>query len=222
MTHSANLSVPLEFLDALSAHNHKAWFEAHRAEYTAARDVFFQFIDRLIDEVRVADQLGGLMAPACTARIHRDIRFSKDKSPYNTNFSAMIAPGGWHGAQLGYYVGLGPRGQSLVAGGLYRPTPAQLARFREAVAEDAAPFTRLTRAKAFVGAFGAVAGERLKTAPQGYDRDHPAIALLQLKQVLAMRAFTDAEVLAPDFAARVLSTCRAMRPFLNYLTGLLP
>jgi uncharacterized protein (DUF2461 family) len=72
-----------------------------------------------------------------------------------------------------------------------------------------------------VSVFGAVQGERLKTAPKGYDRAHPEIGLLQLKQILVFHHFTDREVLAGDFREKVVGTCRAMRPFLDYLQGVL-
>ena len=97
-----NLHPILTFLDELSQHNQKAWFDMNRAAYQEARDTFESLIDTLIDELRASDQLQDLSAKECIARIHRDIRFSKDKSPYNTNFSAMIAPGGRKSTQQGY------------------------------------------------------------------------------------------------------------------------
>ena len=149
------------------------------------------------------------------------MRFSKDKSPYNTNFSALIAPGGRKSTTQGYYISVGPQGASMVAGGLYSPTPAQLGRFREAVAADAAPFRGVLGAADFVATFGTVEDNRLKTAPRGYDRDHPQIDLLRLKQVVAWRRFADQEVLAPDFTTQVLAACGALRPFLRYLDAIL-
>jgi uncharacterized protein (TIGR02453 family) len=101
------------------------------------------------------------------------------------------------------------------------PTPEQLARFREAIDKQAEGFKKLTRAKAFVEAFGAIEGERLKTAPQGYDREHPEIELLQLRQVVVVHHFSDSEVLAHDFPGQVVAVCRAMKPFLDYLNGIL-
>jgi uncharacterized protein (TIGR02453 family) len=208
----------LDFLDGLRQHNNKAWFEEHRPDYEAVRDTFHRFINGLIDEFRATDDLQGLSAKDCVARIYRDIRFSKDKSPYKTNLAAIVAPGGWKSSRLGYYVSVAPEAQSMVAGGLYDPTPEQLSRFREAVDQNAAAFKKVMRARAFVETFGEVEGERLKTAPQGYDRAHPEIALLQLKQITVVHHFSDREVLARDFPGKVVRACRAMKPFLNYLT----
>ncbi len=216
-----NLKPVLAFLDQLSQNNNKPWFDQNRPAYTAARGAFEQFVDGVIDEFREVDGLQDLAAGACMPRINRDVRFSRDKSPYKTNLGALVAPGGWRATAQGYYIALQPHGQSMVAGGLYDPTPQQLDRFRQAVVRDAAGFRQIVQAPDFVAVFGGVEGARLKTAPKGYDRDHPAIDLLQLKQILAMRRFPDEEVLAPDFSARVVAACRAMRPFLKYLDTLL-
>lgn len=217
MPTSPSLKPSLAFLDDLSRHNNKAWFDAHRPAYEAARGAFEQFIDGLIDVFRASDDLRDLRAKDCLARIYRDVRFARDKSPYKTNFGALVAPGGWKTTAHGYYLSLQPHGQSMVAGGLYAPTPKQLDQFRQAIHTNPAPFKKLIRAKAFVEAFGTVEGERLKTAPKGYDREHPELALLQLKQITVIHRFTDREVLAPDFARQAVAQCRAMRPFLNYL-----
>ena len=214
---SPNLKPVLDFLDELHRNNNKPWFDEHRPAYQAARLAFEQFVDGLIDEFRVSDDLDGLSARNCIARIYRDIRFSRDKSPYKPNLGAMIAPGGWKPSRPGYYVSLEPPGNSIVAGGLYDPSPEQLEHFRQAMVRNASAFKKITHAPAFVEIFGEVSGERLKTAPKGYDREHPEIALLQLKQVFAQHPFTDREVLSPAFPGQVVNACRAMRPFLDYL-----
>ena len=217
MPNPINFATALRFLEELSQNNNKAWFEAHRPDYQAARSTFEQFVNDLIDEFRVSDHLQDLTAKDCVARIYRDIRFSKDKSPYKTNLAAMIAPGGWRSTALGYYVSIGPLGQSMVAGGLYSPTTEQLSRFREAIVDDASGFKEIIQAKEFIEAFGEIEGERLKTAPRGYDRDHPEIDLLRLKQITAVHRFTEREVREDDFKRQVVSLCRAMKPFLSYL-----
>ena len=122
--------------------------------------------------------------------------------------------------QEGYYISIEPRGLSLIAGGWYMPEGAQLAKFRKAIDRDASGLKKIMRAKAFVQHFGTLEGEKLKTAPQGYDREHPEIELLRLKQITVMEHLSDEAVLAPDFPRRTVAACRAMRPFLNYLAGL--
>ena len=221
MTDPINLKPLLRFLDQLGKNNNKAWFEAHRAEYETGRAEFERFTAYVIDQLRDSDGLGTLSAKDCISRINRDIRFSKDKSPYRTNLWAEIAPGGRKATRLGYHISVGPGGHSIVAGGLYMSTPEQLARFRRAIDQDAAAFKKVVGARAFVQTFGSVEGERLKTAPQGYDRAHPEIELLQLKQVTAVHRFTDAQVTEPEFPQQVVVTCGAMRPFLDYLNEVL-
>jgi len=216
-----NLQPVLGFLDELARHNDKVWFNQHRPDYDAARGMFEHVIDDLIDQLRPTDQLQGLSARDCISRIYRDIRFSKDKTPYKTNLGAMIAPGGWGAGWLGYYISIQPHGQSMVAGGLYNPDPEQLSRFRQVINRDAAAFKVLVTAPVFIDAFGKIEGERLKTAPKGYDREHPHIDLLQLKQITAIHRFSDEQVLADDFVEQVVAKCHALKPFLNYLTAVL-
>jgi uncharacterized protein (TIGR02453 family) len=221
MSATPNLGSTLGFLDELSRNNNKAWFDSHRPPYEIARAAFEQFINNLIDEFRVSDHLEGLSAKVCVARIYRDVRFSRDKSPYKTNLAAMIAPGGWRSTRQGYYISIGAQEQSMVAGGLYNPSAEQLNRFRQAIDKDAAPFKKLTQARTFMDAFNTVEGNRLKTSPKGFDRTHPEIALLQLKQITVVHRFSEREVLGHDFIGKVAGVCRAMKPFLNYMTVIL-
>ncbi len=215
---SAKLGPVLGFLDQLAHNNNKVWFDANRPAYEEARGIFEELVDSIIEPLRRSDGLGAtLRAADCIPRINRDVRFSRDKSPYKTNFSAMIAPGGRKWVEQGYYLHIEPRGQSIVAGGLYMPSTEQLKRFRHAIATDATPFRKLIATPAFVKQFGALGGEKLKTAPQGYDRQHPNIDLLQHKQIIVARQFTDEEVLGGDLAAEVLKACKTMRPCLQYL-----
>jgi len=221
MSTTLNLRPVLSFLDDLGKHNTKGWFDANRVAYEDARDRFAQLIDHLIDALRDSDHLQGLSAKDCIARINRDTRFSKDKSPYKTNLGAMIAPGGRKSEQLGYHIAIGPAGQSLIAGGLYMPTAEQLAKFRQAIDQDAQELKHIARDKTFIHYFGTIEGEKLTTAPQGFSRTHPEIELLKLKQVVVAYRFADTDVVAPDFSDQAVHVCQAMRPFLDYLNRVL-
>jgi uncharacterized protein (TIGR02453 family) len=216
-----NLEPILTFLTNLSNNNNKTWFDQNRQEYETARDAFESFIDLLIDEFRVTDDLQDLTAKDCISRIYRDIRFSKDKSPYKTNMWATIAPGGKKTMRMGYHIAIQPQGRSILAGGMWEPTTEQLVHFRQAIDQNAAEFKQITSEKALLDYFGGIEGEKLKTAPQGYDRSHPEIELLQYKQVVVVHYFTDKQVLANDFLDQVVSGCQAMRPFLDYLDDIL-
>jgi len=210
----------LEFLEELKSNNNKQWFDQNKLAYTQYRANFLDFIDFIIDELRDTDQLQGLNAKQSVFRINRDLRFSQDKSPYKLNFSASIAPGGKKSALLGYYISLEPNGQSAIAGGLYMPNPEQLKHFRQAIESDATAFKKIITSDSFHEQFGKIEGQRLKTAPKGYEQSHPEIDLLRLKQIFAMRNYTDQEVLNPDFPQQVLQACQALKPFLDYLNSL--
>jgi uncharacterized protein (TIGR02453 family) len=211
----------LSFLTELSQNNNKTWFTLHRPEYDAARTAFEQMTNEVIDEFRQSDHLEGLSAKDCISRIYRDIRFSKDKSPYKTNMAALIGRGGWRATLSGYYLSLAPQGQSMVAGGLYDPTPAQLNQFRQAIDMDAETYKKVTAAKDFVEVFGGVEGELLKTTPKGYEKTHPEISILKLKQIMVVHHYSDQEVQASDFLDQVVAACWAMKPFLKYLNEII-
>lgn len=212
-----NLELVLQFLSDLSKNNNKPWFDQNRARYEAARDSFERFINIIIDEFRTSDGLADLSARDCIARIYRDIRFSKDKSPYKTNLWATIAPGGKHTTRMGYHVALQPQGRSIVAGGMWEPSSEQLVKFRHAIDRDAMKFRAIITDKSFVNLFGKLEGEKLRTAPQGYDKTNPNIDLLRFKQIMVVHHYQDSEVITNEFTSQVISVCKAMRPFLDYL-----
>ena len=215
-----DLKSVLDFLGDLKEHNNKAWFEEHRAAYDTARTHFENFVDQLIGEYGRLEDLGGITAKDCVMRIYRDTRFSKDKSPYKTSMGATIAPGGKKSASLGYHLHLQPHNETLIAGGLYMPTPEQLASFRRAIDQDAAPFKTILQDKQFKKYFGELEGEKVKTVPQGYTRDNPEIELLRFKQVVVVHRLSDETVLLPGFGTHVIKTFTAMKPFLDYLNSI--
>jgi uncharacterized protein (TIGR02453 family) len=216
-----DLKPVLDFLGDLKEHNNKAWFDEHRAAYETASTHFEDFVDQLIGEYGRLDDLGGITAKDCIMRIYRDTRFSKDKSPYKISMGATIAPGGKKSASLGYHLHMQPHDETLIAGGLYMPAPEQLASFRRAIDQDAAPFKTILGDKQFKQYFGELEGEKVKTVPQGYTRDHPEIELLRFKQVVVVHRLSDERVLSPGFGTHVIKTFTAMKPFLDYLNLIL-
>ncbi len=219
MKPTIDLKPVFEFLGELRENNNKAWFEQNRAAYEQARDCFENFVGLLISGIDGFENLEGVSAKDCIFRINRDIRFSKDRTPYKVNMGANIAPGGRKSGRLGYYIHVQPGDQSLLAGGLYMPTSAELAKFRMAVDRNPAPLKEIIAARTFRRYFGALEGERLATAPQGYARDHADIDLLRLKQVTVIHHLQDKQVLAPDLAQSAVQVFKAMKPFLDYLNS---
>ncbi len=219
MTSEVDLKPVLDFLSALELNNDRAWFDQHRAEFTLSQKHFEALVGELIDRFSAFAPLGGVTPKDCMMRIYRDVRFSRDKSPYRTTLAASIGPGGRKSTGFSYYFQVGSQGETMLAGGLYKPMPEMLARFRAAIDRDAAPFKKVIAGPDFKRTFGSLSGERLKTAPQGYDRNHPEIELLQLKEVVAMRTWPDEAVLRPDFVEDVTTAARALTPFLEYLNA---
>lgn len=214
---SVDLTPVFDFLTALQGHNDKAWFDEHRADYELARQRFEGFVDQLIAAYGGVEDLGGITAKDCVMRIYRDTRFSKDKSPYKTNMSATIAPGGKKSTRLGYHLHLQPGDESLIAGGLYMPSPEQLAQFRKVIDRNAAPLQAILDDKEFKKQFGTLQGEKVKTVPQGYSSEHPEIELLRFKQAIVVHHLSDETVVSPKFGSHAIRVFTAMKPFLDYL-----
>lgn len=207
----------LLFLRDLRTHNEKQWFDQNRPRYDSARAHFEAFITDLISSFGDVEDLGGISAKACMYRINRDIRFSPDKSPYKAYMSAVIGRGGRKAVGRAYYVHIEPDGRSMVAGGLHSPSTQELDKVRRSIAGDAAKFKKIIHKSDFRRFFGSLQGEALKTAPQGYAKDHPDIELLRLKQFLAVHALSDQQVLSPGMTAHIVTVCKVMKPFLTYL-----
>ena len=213
------LQPALGFVRALKRNNNRDWFQAHRDDYEAARVHFEDFVAALLHELSRTEPLADVTPRDCIFRLNRDLRFSKDKTPYKPYMSAYIAPGGRKSRRMGYYVHLEP-GNSMLAGGLHEPEPHQLASWRAAIDRDPRPFKKIAAAAAFRRNFGEVRGERLKTVPRGYPRDHSEADLLRLKSITVIRQIPDAQVIMPAFLHEALRTFKTMKPFLMYLESL--
>ncbi len=213
-----DLSPVLRFAAELKLNNNRPWFMDHKADYELARARFEDFVTGLIFNLSKTEPLGGITAKDCIFRLNRDLRFSKDKSPYKPYLSAYIAPGGRKSRLLGYYVHLEP-GNVMLAGGLYEPEPRQLTAFRDAISRNSREFKSIITDTKFVEYFGGVGGDALKTIPRGYATDHPDAAILRLKTVTVTHKVTDEAAVAPGFYDHVMDTFRVMKPFLQYLEG---
>ncbi len=213
-----DLRAVLDFLSNLSLNNDRTWFEEHKAVFEKARLTFEKLVDELIRRLSAFEDTTGLTAKDCVMRIYRDIRFSKDKTPYKTWMAALIAAGGRRSGRCGYGLHLSP-GATMAGGGLWEPRPEQLALFRQAIDRDVRAFSDLIGAPEFVRTFGGLKGEKLKGAPKGYAKDHPAVELLRLKEVYVVRSFPDRAVIGDDFVDQLVGTFRVMKPFLDYLNS---
>jgi uncharacterized protein (TIGR02453 family) len=209
----------MQYLSDLKKHNDREWFAANRNRYEDARKNYTDFIQAVINEITSFDPiLKGLEAKTCIYRINRDIRFSNDKSPYKTHFGAFVLRGGnknMH-SYAGYYIHIEP-GNCMLSGGAYIPPTSWLSAIREKINEQGSELLKITRNKEFIKFFGELEGEKLKTAPKGYPKDHKYIELLKLKSFLATKFISDAEVMRKEYYSHILSGCRAMKPLIDFL-----
>jgi uncharacterized protein (TIGR02453 family) len=152
-------------------------------------------------------------------RIYSDVRFSKDKAPYNPRFAFRFQRA-TKSRRGGYYVQIKP-GRSFLACGFFGPNAEDLKRIRQDIDTNHHEWNALLAAPTLRNGFGELRGEAVATAPKGFSREHPAIALLRHKQFVFRREFTDQEVLADDFMERVDTTFRSARPWLDYMSQVL-
>lgn len=213
-----SVSIPsstFKFLKAIKENNDRNWFAENKEWYKTEQDYFKEFTKSLLDKMSHHDEIEKLRV----YRIYRDVRFSKNKTPYKNNFGGgMKRATKW--LRGGYYFHIEP-GNSFAGGGFWGPNSADLKRIRTEIAADDKPLRKILKSAAFKKHFGTLQGETLKTAPRGFAKDHPAVDLLRYKQLLLLRPFTDKEVMAPNFATELNKTYKAMRPFFNYMSEVL-
>lgn len=208
----------LTFLKQLKANNNREWFEANRKTYEAAKANFLEFTTAFIAGLQKIDpSLSGIDPKKTIFRINRDIRFSKDKSPYKINMGTSIRSGGKLSQSAGYYFHIQP-GDSFAGGGCYVPEPAQLAAIRQEIDYNFAAFHKIISNKAFKDQFGDLdVIEKLKTNPKGYDADNPAIEYLKHKSFIFTRSYSDKEITSPEFLKELLKGCKILYPFIVFL-----
>ncbi|MEN5306113.1 DUF2461 domain-containing protein [Chryseobacterium cucumeris] len=204
-----------EFLTHLKENNNREWFTQHKSEYDIIVKENKVFFNQIYQELQEYDQLKGIHI----FRIYNDVRFSKNKTPYKINFGV-----GYSRSKPmlrgGYYIQLEP-GNSFVGGGFWGPEAKDLLRIRKEFEISSTEIEKIIADKTFIQYFAELKGDSVKTAPRGFDKNHPAIDLIRKKQFLVMRKFTDTEVLSDNFQKEVLLTLLAMRPFFDYMSEIL-
>ncbi|RYZ51568.1 MAG: DUF2461 domain-containing protein [Chitinophagaceae bacterium] len=210
----------LRFLTALKKNNNKPWFDANRAQYEAARIDFSNFIQLVIDGLQKSDTtITGLTARDCLFRINRDIRFSKDKTPYKANFGASIKRGGRKSGFAGYYFHLEP-GQTFAGGGLWMPEAPALKAVRQEIDYNWDEFRDILEEKSFQKIYGDLYKSTevsLSTMPKGYEKDHPAATYLRLKSFIAEVRISDEELTRGSLHKKTLAAFEAIQPLLNFI-----
>ena len=191
--------------------------EANKSKYLNAKKQFEETIAYLVEKISVFDpHILGADPKKCIFRIHRDIRFSKDKRPYKENMGGFINREGRKGMDGGYYFHIQP-GQSMLAGGVYMPPSDILKKIRQEIDYNPDELLRFMNSKDFKNYFGAFEGDKLKKAPQGYDPGHPNIELLKLKYYIVVHRVSDKDLLQTDFLDNATRVFKAMLPLNNYI-----
>lgn len=210
----------LAFLKDLTENNQREWFVDNKKRYEEAKKNVLEFAtDLLKAAIEIDATLADLDPKKCVFRINRDVRFSKNKSPYKTNMGVFFNKGGKKSPTAGYYFNL-EAGVTFVGGGNYMPEATELKKIREEIDYNLAEFEGIISDKTFIDYYESVSVEEkftLKRPPKGYEADNPAIEYLKWKSFTAFRNYTDKQVTAADFPEECLKGIIALRPFIHFL-----
>jgi len=218
-----NLVPVFKFLKQLEKNNNRTWFEENRVIYELARAEHTAWVASLLALFSKAEPSFSTITPKdCIFRINRDIRFSKNKLPYKTNFGAYLNARGKKSETAGYYVNLQP-GRSFVAAGMWMPSSPVLANVRQEIDYNFNDFKKKIQSAALKKNFPALLSnnDRLVRPPRGYTDNNPALEYLKLKSFVISGSFTDAEVLEKNFHLRLIQSFKSAKPFVDFLNSAL-
>lgn len=210
----------LQFLEDLKANNNRDWFLDNKKRYEIFKKDYHQLVSDFLDAMKPLDpSLELLEVKNCTFRINRDIRFSKDKSPYKAHLGVWMSAGSKGTNRSGYYVHI-EKGGSFIAGGFYSPEPDDLKKVRKEIAFFYDDLEEILNDKNFKKEFGSLdrtESNSLKNAPKDYEKDHPAIEHLKLKSYTASQKFDIKEVSQKDFVAKMSKKLIALKPLNDFI-----
>lgn len=205
----------LDFLKEIAKNNNKPWFEENKHRYLAAKENMENFAGEIKNRLEEHDMIERVKS----YRIYRDVRFSKDKTPYKTYLHTSLSRFGPE-RRGGYYFGVEP-GNSAAGGGFYNPNKEDLLRIRKEFELNPKPIQEILADKKFIDVFGEMKGEGVKTVPRGFAKDIENIDLIRKKQFYVMRNFSDKEVLRKDFIDNVVDSFQTVRPYFDYMSEVL-
>lgn len=205
----------LDFLKALKKNNTRDWFNEHKPQFQVEQQKAKDFYNAIENQLKAHDDIDKFKL----FRIYRDVRFSKDKTPYKPHFAGSFSRATKR-LRGGYYLRIRP-GESFLAGGFWEPNKEDLLRIRKELEMDATEIREIINNKIFVKHFNKLIGNSLKTAPRGFDKEHPDMDLIKMKQFIVVRNFTDKEVLDPNFLDELDKSYKAMRPYFDYMSDIL-
>jgi uncharacterized protein (TIGR02453 family) len=210
----------LQFLDDLRKNNNREWFQENKKRYEVFKKDYHQLVSDFLDEMKPLDpSLELLEVKNCTFRINRDIRFSKDKSPYKAHLGVWMSTGAKGANRAGYYVHI-EKGASFIAGGFYSPEAEDLKKVRKEIAFFYDDLQEILNDKNFKKEFKNLdinENNSLKSMPRGYEKDHPAIEYLKLKSFTATQVYNVSEVLEKDFVKKMSKKLIALKPLNDFI-----
>ena len=207
------------FLKDLSKNNNRDWFARHKDRYLAEQENMLAFAGNMLQKMCVHDEIENASAKKVLFRIYKDVRFSKDKSPYKTSWSGYFR----RATKLkrgGYYFHIEP-GNSYMSGGFFGPNADDLKRIRQDIERNYEDWRKLLGNKKTKNFFGELRGDKLVNGPKGFDKDHPAVDLLKYKSFVLRHNFTDKEVLSEKFPEELNKSFKNLRPFFDYMSDVL-
>ncbi|MEP7103584.1 MAG: DUF2461 domain-containing protein [Candidatus Dojkabacteria bacterium] len=206
-----------KFLKALSNNNNKEWFEAHKEEYLGLRKEFENLVRDVILGIGEFDNKIKLIEPKTAMfRINRDVRFSKDKSPYKTHFSAAISNRPKREGMPGYYFEINKDGQLFIGGGMWMPEPDKLKNIRDHIVQQPEALEDVVYDKEFADYFGDLNGESLIRVPRGYDETNPLIKYIKMKSFTVGKEYKLSRT-QENSADKILKVFKQMHPFIEWL-----
>lgn len=210
----------LQFLDDLKKNNNRDWFQDNKKRYEVFKKDYHQLVSDFLDAMKPLDpSLELLEVKNCTFRINRDIRFSKDKSPYKAHLGVWMSTGAKGANRAGYYVHI-EKGASFIAGGFYSPEAEDLKKVRKEIAFFYDDLQEILNDKNFKKEFGSLdinENNSLKSMPRGYEKDHPAIEFLKLKSFTATQKYDISEVTQKDFVSKMSKKLIALKPLNEFI-----
>lgn len=208
----------ISFLKRLAQNNEREWFADNKKEFDTAKAEFEEFVAQTIIEIgKWNKDVRSLVPKDCIYRIHRDVRFSKNKTPYKTSLGALIGKDGRKGKGAINYLHIEPA-KSFTAGGMYMPESGDLKAIRQEIDYNYKKFKTILTNKEFEAHFGELSQEwKLKTLPKGYAADNPAIEHLRLKSIVVSKNYTDKEVLASAFASEAAHSFKLVQPLNTFI-----
>ena len=208
-----------KFLNELARNNNREWFNAHKPQYLELRGQWMADLGRMHQAMCAWEpRLNAFPTEAFAYRIYRDTRFSPDKTPYKTYFSAIFSPYGKECHRGSYYLHMAPgKGQSGLFGGVWLPPSPVLKKLRHAIVDNIEEFEDILNAPEMKEYFATWDSNTLKTAPKGWPKDHPQIELLKMKDYGKVHYLDESFFYTPDWPEKAAELYRYLKPFVDFL-----